>query len=152
MSQHFKITRISSIILLDDLIVEVLSYSPIKSLMRIRCVCKSWNTLISSDPTFVKLHLQRSPRHKHIALTSYCYYARSVSSVITFPLNHLLENPSLITVDSDCYKRLEFNNFTRMVGSCNGLLCLFGTSNTTEHRNYWFHIWNPATRKISERL
>lgn len=39
-----------------------------------------------------------------------------------------------------------------MVGSCNGLLCLFGSSNTTEYQNYWFHIWNPATRKISERL
>jgi len=151
MSQHSKITRISRVILPDDVIVEVLSYSPVKSLIRLRCVCKSWNTLISSDPTFVKLHLQRSTRHKHIALTSY-YYEGSASSVITFPLNHLLENPSLITVYNNGYKRLELNNYTRIVGSCNGLLCLVGLSNTTEHQNYWFHVWNPATRKISQRL
>ncbi|KAK7276796.1 hypothetical protein RIF29_17942 [Crotalaria pallida] len=33
---------------------------PIKSLLICKCVCKSWNTLIS-DPRFAKLHFKRAP-------------------------------------------------------------------------------------------
>src|ERR1044072_877739 len=44
----------------DNLIVEALSWLPVKSLTRFRCVCKSWNALITSNPTFIHLHLQRS--------------------------------------------------------------------------------------------
>ncbi|XP_014502889.1 F-box/kelch-repeat protein At3g23880-like [Vigna radiata var. radiata] len=43
----------------DDLIIEILSWLPLKSVMRFKCVSKSWNSLII-DPYFVKLHRKRS--------------------------------------------------------------------------------------------
>ncbi|AES60596.1 F-box and associated interaction domain protein [Medicago truncatula] len=46
-------------ILSNDLILEVLSFLPVRSLIRFRSVSKCWKTLIS-DPTFVKLHLHKS--------------------------------------------------------------------------------------------
>ncbi|AES75965.1 F-box protein interaction domain protein [Medicago truncatula] len=45
----------------DELIAEVLSFLPVKSLLRLKLVSKSWINLIS-DPIFVKLHLHRFSR------------------------------------------------------------------------------------------
>ncbi|MCI53759.1 F-box/kelch-repeat protein, partial [Trifolium medium] len=42
-----------------DLIEEILCRLPVKLLVQLRCVCKSWNALIS-DPKFAKKHLSRS--------------------------------------------------------------------------------------------
>src|ERR1044072_3199964 len=39
----------------EELIVEILLRVPARSLLRFRCVCKSWKTLIS-NPQFVKDH------------------------------------------------------------------------------------------------
>ncbi|MCI26118.1 F-box/kelch-repeat protein, partial [Trifolium medium] len=58
----------SLMVLLDELIADILSRLPVKTLMQIKCVCKSWKTLISDDPSFAKLHLQRSPRSTHLLL------------------------------------------------------------------------------------
>ncbi|KAG4970278.1 hypothetical protein JHK82_035966 [Glycine max] len=39
--------------------LKILSWLPVKALLRFRCVCKSWKSLML-DLSFVKLHLQRS--------------------------------------------------------------------------------------------
>ncbi|XP_061357373.1 F-box/kelch-repeat protein At3g06240-like [Gastrolobium bilobum] len=48
-----------------DIIYEILLRLPVKSLVRFKCVCKSWLSLIS-DPHFAKSHynLSASPSHK----------------------------------------------------------------------------------------
>ncbi|XP_042515312.1 F-box protein CPR1-like [Macadamia integrifolia] len=43
----------------EDLIIDILSRLPVKSLLRFRCVSKPWCTLIT-DPSFIKMHLNRS--------------------------------------------------------------------------------------------
>ncbi|MCH90873.1 F-box/kelch-repeat protein [Trifolium medium] len=46
-----------------DLISEILYRLPVKLLLQLQCVCKSWKSLIS-DPNFAKKHLRKStPRH-----------------------------------------------------------------------------------------
>ncbi|KAK2361906.1 F-box/kelch-repeat protein [Trifolium repens] len=57
-------------ILPEYLITEVLSFLPVKCLLRFRCVSMSWNTLIL-DPAFVKLHLNRSTRNQHFTLVTF---------------------------------------------------------------------------------
>ncbi|XP_022722819.1 putative F-box protein At1g47790 [Durio zibethinus] len=42
-----------------EIIVEILSNLPVESLLRFRCVHKSWKSLIT-DPFFVKKHLQKT--------------------------------------------------------------------------------------------
>lgn len=42
-----------------DLIPEILSRIPIKPLLQLRCVCKSWNYLIISDPEFCKKQFRK---------------------------------------------------------------------------------------------
>ncbi|KAK7257219.1 hypothetical protein RIF29_31027 [Crotalaria pallida] len=51
--------------LLGELIMEVLSWLPVKNLMQLKCVCKEWNFVISSD-NFIKLHLNRSLRNNFL--------------------------------------------------------------------------------------
>ncbi|AES79305.2 putative F-box domain-containing protein [Medicago truncatula] len=139
----------SPIILPLDLITELLSFLPVKSLLQFRCVCMSWKILIS-DSFFVKLHLQRSIQNPRLAVTQ---ESRECSmDVIVSPtsLSHLLENPSKpTTLTNDPYYSLNDKDCRSVAGSCNGLLCLLGLS---EDREMWLRFWNPATRAISDKL
>jgi F-box interacting protein len=44
---------------------EILCRLPVKTLLRLRCICKSWKYLISDDPKFAKKHLRMSKILKH---------------------------------------------------------------------------------------
>ncbi|RHN45273.1 putative F-box associated interaction domain-containing protein [Medicago truncatula] len=55
------------------------------------------------------------------------------------PLMKLKCDPYYLLIDKDC---------RHVVGSCNGLVCLLGYSPA----EMWFRFWNPATRKISDKL
>ena len=130
-----------------ELVNVALSFLPVKSLFRFRCVHKSWNSLIS-DPNFVKLHLNRSSQTRDFTLvyTSYC-------RALIFAVFRLLENPPIIfNLPKDPYYQFKDKDCTYIVGSCNGLLCLLGHSYTNGCREMWFRCWNPATRTISGKL
>ncbi|CAK8565808.1 unnamed protein product [Lathyrus sativus] len=153
----------SRVVLPDELISEVLSSLPVKSILRFKCVCKSWEFL-DSDPFFIEKQLQQSQkRNMHLALilcknscTASYYYDRD-SSVVPFPLNRLLHNPSITITVLPSY-RLNYKRCFRVIGSINGLLCLFDSYITTStpygsrDRNTSFRLWNPATKKISQFL
>ncbi|KAL6200494.1 hypothetical protein ACLB2K_030275 [Fragaria x ananassa] len=65
----------SPVLDLDAVIFDILSRLPPKSLLRFRCVCKAWRTLIS-DPYFIKEHLSR--------VNNSCSYSVFVKDVSTF--------------------------------------------------------------------
>jgi F-box interacting protein len=141
-----------SAILPDDLIVEILSLLKVKPLMKMKCVSKSWNTLIS-DPKFVKMHLNQSSQN------SLSYVVSSKNSIqdddysfIPFSVNDLMENRSF-TFPDDPYYQLADKDGCQVVGSCNGLVCLLGYSLAEDgHKKTCFRFWNPATRTISDKL
>ncbi|XP_058759040.1 F-box/kelch-repeat protein At3g23880-like [Vicia villosa] len=138
----------SPAVLPDELIPEILSRLPVKTLMQMNCVCKSWKSLISNR-FFSKLHFHRSPRNTHLALIPYCNRPDQDMdiSVIPFPLSRLLDNPSISIANPE--HRLGRLDCREMVGSCNGLICLLSLSDKYERT---FRFWNPATKKISEKL
>ncbi|KAK2404320.1 F-box/kelch-repeat protein [Trifolium repens] len=110
-------------LLSEELIGEIFLKLPVKYICQLKCVCKSWKTLIS-DPQFTKTHLQIKP-----TLTD----QRLVFSVKTnhyriasYPLNPLSNKPST-PVQPDLFSATEKNTFC-IIGSCNGLLCLFDIS------------------------
>ncbi|PNX94077.1 F-box protein [Trifolium pratense] len=130
----------------DDLTMYVLSRLPVKSVLRFSCLSKSYNSLVS-DPTFVKLHLDRSSKNADL---THVYTANNRSA--TFTVFRLLENSWIITnLPYDPYYQLrDPKDCHYVVGSCNGLLCLYG--NSYMYRKTWLRIWNPATKTISEKL
>ncbi|XP_045797691.1 F-box/kelch-repeat protein At3g23880-like [Trifolium pratense] len=149
------ITLPSTVVLPHDLIVELLSYLPVKSLVRFRSVCKSWKTVIY-DPTFVKLHLKRSPtRNPLFTLTTY-HVPRTLGyyySVIPYPISRFIENRSF-NLSVDPYYSLEDKECSHIVGTCNGLICLSHYSYIDDQFNkeFWLRLWNPATRTISPQF
>ncbi|AES78877.1 putative F-box domain-containing protein [Medicago truncatula] len=139
-----------TIFLPDELIVEVLSFLPVKTLMRLRSCCKSWNSLVS-DPLFVKSHLQRSTQNPNFTLgRTLC---RVDTSVLPISFDRFIESSCStkpITLTNDPYYSLKDKDCSNVVGSYNGLICLLGYS--FERRQMWFRFWNPATRTISDKL
>jgi len=152
-------------ILLDELIAEILSRLSVKTRMQIKCVCKSWKTLISR-PSFVKLHLHRSPRNTHVLLLPVWANPDEMDlSVMPIPISSLLE--SLLTIRyyyPNCYRYRDFDipnnpyyllstmDCYHIVGSCNGLICLRGDLWATTPENTCFRIWNLATNTLSGKL
>jgi hypothetical protein len=142
------------VILHAELIVEILTFLDVKSLTRMKCVCKSWKTLFS-DPIFVKMHLKRqSTRMTHLALFS--KMSQGLVDCRAVPISRLLDSTlnSITLTDDDPYYQFNFKNARGMVGSCNGLVCLQGcsSSDSAAYTDHSFSFWNPATRTISETL
>lgn len=140
----------SPVIIPDELIPEVLSFANVKTLMKMKCVCKSWKSIIS-DPEFLKLHLKRSALRPHLTLFLSKSRLDGDNNVVPFPVSRLIENP-LITLPDDQDSRLKDKDCRYVIGSCNGLLCLLGYSSTAAYREIWLRFWNPAVGKISYKL
>ncbi|XP_013448748.2 F-box/kelch-repeat protein At3g23880 [Medicago truncatula] len=74
-----------------------------------------------------------------------------VFSFIPFSVSSLFEN-RYITPPKDPYYELNDKDCRKFIGSCNGLVCLLGYSLADHSAVMWFRFWNPATRKISDKL
>ncbi|KAI3978341.1 hypothetical protein MKX01_013139 [Papaver californicum] len=48
------------VVCVEFITLEILSRLPVKSLMRFKCVCKRWQSIIHKDQFFIDLHLSRS--------------------------------------------------------------------------------------------
>ncbi|CAI8597606.1 unnamed protein product [Vicia faba] len=125
-----------------DLITEILSRLPVKTLVQFRCVCKSWNSLIS-DNKFSRKHFNLSTT-RDLHVISY-----------DEPLNRfVLKSYPLQSVFTDLttnFTQLGFpynspfeHNLHYIVGSCDGILCL------VDYHNSFVVLWNPSIRKFKE--
>ncbi|KAI4317738.1 hypothetical protein L6164_025585 [Bauhinia variegata] len=129
----------------EEIIAEILLRIPVKSLLQFRCVCKSWKSIIS-DPQFVKKHLHRSTTDANFSRHRVVFSTETdtqfvIDGIIECSIHSLFNNPAT-SVDASyrmtpCFK---------VVGSCNGLLCL---ASITEESS-WVRLWNPTTRWVSK--
>ncbi|XP_058754493.1 F-box/kelch-repeat protein At3g23880-like [Vicia villosa] len=125
-----------------DLITEILSRLPVKMLVRFRCVCKSWNSLIS-DHKFSTNHFKLSTKQN---LHFISYHKPSQRHVLkSYPLQ------SVFTDLTSNFTQLAFpfnspsdKTLHYIVGSCHGILCLAHSSNSS------VVLWNPSIRKFKE--
>lgn len=118
----------------DDIIFDLLSGLPVKTLLRFRSVCKSWLSLISS-PDFIKTHLSISTKDPHFTHHHLAY--KSGSTIRSCSLYSLLNHPVTGPIQLDCPY-----SYMRLRGYCNGLVCL------SSNNPYYVYLWNPSTRKL----
>jgi len=106
-----------------DLVTEILCRLPVKHLLQLRCVCKSWNSLISDDSKFAKKQLRLSTSnhdrlHLNItgmnSLSELLQFDFSISSIFTFASTTLHDPPPLTWLAS----------YDVMVSTCHGILCV----------------------------
>jgi F-box interacting protein len=143
------------IFLPDDVIIEILTFLEVKDLIRMKCVCKSWNTIIS-DPIFAKTHLKNKKRTKipHLAVLS--DKSEGSGDCRAVPISRLLQemkksSSNLTHDDLPYHYRFNYKDCGDIVGSCNGLVCLLGCSFTGGHYvENSLSFWNPATRTTSD--
>lgn len=118
----------------EDLMIEVLSWLPVKMLLQLKCVCKSWCAIITSS-NFISKHLNN-------------YYNSSengclLAQYFTRPYPYLLELFPDENLEVLSYRQLDLPiPEASICGPCNGLFYLYG----------WYpedsFIWNPATDEI----
>ncbi|KAK1398465.1 hypothetical protein POM88_008328 [Heracleum sosnowskyi] len=100
---------------------EILTRLPVESLVRFRCVCKSWKILLSSDPGFAKSQLARSRMDSNNTTLIVMYGS---SCIFKYKL-HLLNS-----------------SYLKVGDSVNGLVCVY---HHLPDSIPLIGIWNPAT-------
>lgn len=94
----------------EDLIAQILDLLPVKDLLRCRCVCKPWCSLIDS-PRFVKAHLKRSVEcntNTGVIIRGFLAYSVDFDS---------LDDTTAVEINEPLRTLLRG---TGLVGSCNG--------------------------------
>ncbi|KAL7216386.1 hypothetical protein ACSBR1_028349 [Camellia fascicularis] len=99
-----------------EIMEDILSRLPIKSLIRFRCVSKSWLSL-THNPYLIKLHFNRSSQENPSLILT--------TTIITthFRAQLYLTDSQRISCNNIRFSQPNFNEF-RILGSCNGLLFL----------------------------
>ncbi|CAI9263913.1 unnamed protein product [Lactuca saligna] len=120
---------------------EILRMLPVKSLLRFRCVCKAWRCLIDSS-YFLAAHTVGQDQWQHLFVR---YLVRGRPHYIC-------------VVDDDTFPRqrsvptlplsIKLLTRSRVVGSCNGLVCLDGYyDDPDKSQKPMVVLWNPSIRK-----
>ncbi|KAF4380079.1 hypothetical protein F8388_018203 [Cannabis sativa] len=100
-----------------DIIEEILRRLPVKTLVRFRCVSKSWRRLITS-PDFVKTHLARIRSEYYLGLASSIILSRYGDSLLSMdPQNEASQQ----AMELDFPMLPYFPYYVK--GHCDGLIC-----------------------------
>ncbi|KAK2385902.1 F-box/kelch-repeat protein [Trifolium repens] len=133
-----------------DLVEEILCRLSVKLLCQLRCVCKSWNSLIS-DPKFAKKHLCHSTTRRIHFLSCSTRRIRSCIShppnnlLTSYPLDSLFTNEVTTNVSQLEYPHNNYDNLNYILrGSCNGILCL------ADYDDDVILLCNPSLRKFKK--
>ncbi|KAL3507542.1 hypothetical protein ACH5RR_032924 [Cinchona calisaya] len=124
----------------EIIIANILPRLPVKTLFRFKCVCKSWQSSISSD----KFELSTKGRERAIFTTSH-----TDQIICSRPYNLSKEKrrrKSIYSIDlhqldpQEIPCPIKHNDYyvTYILGSCNGLLLISIYQNV--------YLWNPSTR------
>ncbi|CAJ2659240.1 F-box/kelch-repeat protein [Trifolium pratense] len=120
----------------NELIIQILLRLPVKSLIRFKCVCKSWFSIISSDSHFANSQFQ---------LTASTHTRRALFIETGTPHETGSIDLELSLDDDIVYASLNPPNFLpskpnsciEIKGSCRGFILLYYYSS--------LYLWNPST-------
>ncbi|KAI9127324.1 hypothetical protein K1719_001883 [Acacia pycnantha] len=102
-----------------EIIINILEWLPVKSILRFRSVCKDWNNLFKTQ-SFIAKHASHSSHESPFLLFhAYDYNYKRPSLRL---LNQKMETAEVLSLPW----KYCFNHGRRIIGSCNGLLCVEG--------------------------
>ncbi|XP_025012923.2 F-box/kelch-repeat protein At3g06240 isoform X1 [Ricinus communis] len=129
----------------QDLITEILSRVPVKPLIRFKCVCKTWISLIS-NPEFAKLQLKRAKEnnnvsnHYRLLLATWPPQSLDYEAYCNDDISNALRKLSYHAIAKDPNDNYD----VRILGSCDGLVYL-----CNEYHDSMF-LWNPTIGDYKE--
>nr|XP_023894722.1 F-box protein CPR1-like [Quercus suber]POE58193.1 f-box protein cpr30 [Quercus suber] len=132
----------------EDIIPDILKRLPVKSLVRFRCVSKSWHSLITSS-SFIHMHLHFNQSRSLIILARYCDTLLSVG-----PQQQHQPQPDFnitTTTAVDGFQEAVELGFFGLVrnlpyyvkGHCDGLICVV----INDGGDGALVLWNPSIRQ-----
>ncbi|KAH7842819.1 hypothetical protein Vadar_009539 [Vaccinium darrowii] len=127
-----------------ELLINVLKRLPVKTLLRFRSVSKEWYSLIT-NPYFITQHLDRSLAAPH-TLVRYCTFKPNQNPYSGIE-HYSVRFDNNTAFDEYAKPECPFTSFGfcfRIVGSCNGLICLLDTFEGDVHN---LLLWNPLIGK-----
>ncbi|PIN17447.1 hypothetical protein CDL12_09888 [Handroanthus impetiginosus] len=124
----------------EDIIVEILSRLPVISLLRFKCVSKSWN-LIIKDPRFILGHHRTISSEESSEVLLISRRDNATNKRIISLLKNDEDNSPCIDDQDDLAKTFLNDMFghVRLIGPCNGIVCLYGFPDNIA-------LWNPSIR------
>ena len=132
-----------------DIVLNILARLPVKSVLRFRCVSKTWYSSIAT-PNFISNHLIY---HKKNNNNNNLAYLISIPPTIACPLN--INIPIFIGGYDHAFNRISeypipfafLVSYALSAGSCNGLVCLYQFRNASTNADP-IYLWNPSIRKF----
>lgn len=129
----------------EEILVDILVQLPVKSLQRLKCVCKSWYNLIQS-PDFVSMHYNynsssSSTQSNNIVLIKRALVDNSDRQTKYLSVLSFHSNDKSLTNLAPIWEIPHFDSrFSEVLGPCNGIVCI------TDYQN--IVLCNPATREF----
>ncbi|KAL8107370.1 hypothetical protein AgCh_023959 [Apium graveolens] len=141
------------------LVLEILYRTPVKSLVRFRCVSKSWFALLD-HPTFIQMHLEFNTLRNKLLICNICcddksalknspsgdYSSKLIALLgVTGPPIPLLRVDRHFTDRPNYPKKINFPDYSKrmtLCGSINGIVCL---AHYEEMSGRFVALWNPGT-------
>ncbi|XP_057432979.1 F-box/kelch-repeat protein At3g23880-like [Lotus japonicus] len=132
--------------------MDILSRLSVKSLMRFKLVCKSFNSLISST-YFVKLHLRQSSAPNANPLVIFFPPYNDADHISSLHVKSFLKTPPPTVAEEVQFLRSNWKDRYLTIGSCDGLVCMIGTQDTSDEQQlFWVCFWNPAMKSTSQKM
>jgi len=155
MSRSTEMLSLSSELLPDNVVFDILTRLPVKSLIRFRCVSQSWNSTIT-NPIFITKHLDLASSLSDINNNGYLLFTplrnylpldpSSSKEWTTFVYN---TNRTLTQIS-----RFEIPLQHFIIGFCNGVFCLAANNDDSDEKDLTrsLYLWNPSIRKLKKLL
>ncbi|KAA8517957.1 hypothetical protein F0562_015431 [Nyssa sinensis] len=115
-----------------DVIIDILSRLPVKSLLRFSCVCKAWQALLT-DSNFIKLQLNQNSFNILVG----SHDCETNSTVLSVYNGETVDQSADMSLPCPLPLPCPYYN---ILGSCNGLICILQTP--------LIFLWNPALRQL----
>ena len=120
----------------EDVVVEILSRLPVKSLIRLRCVCKSWYALIKNT-NFISKHLKSDVNTRLLII----YAKEDDTDEHSYPKEYICLFPDETLEDLSLQ---DLSTQEPVLGSFKGLYCGIVFIEGIDHR---ITLWNIATQE-----
>ncbi|XP_021743843.1 F-box protein CPR30-like [Chenopodium quinoa] len=132
--------------LIYELLINILLRLPVKTLVICICTCRTLQSFITS-PNFIAAYTNKSKQNSFVFLKYHTdSFGKNIKRVNEYFWLHP-DNNSLNVKDfkgknlpMKCYG----SYFYKIVGCCNGVICLTCNSSAT---SYIIYLWNPSIRK-----
>ena len=132
-----------------DVVYDILTLLPVKLLMRLRCVSKSFNSIIT-NPVFINSHLDRGKKPLSNNNHGHLQYMPATAEGAFKELSTLVYNTDRTFTQISRFQ-IPFSNglvpkVDRIACFCNGIYLLFSHDDTV------LYLWNPSIRKSKKLL